>query len=96
MTVDNIIKIGALCTAVTGIYIFISKVVLWMNNQKQQDEKIKELHEKHDRDMHNVNEEMQLITYGLLSVLKAYRGDETNVNDAIDKIEKHLNAMAHK
>lgn len=93
---DNVIKIGALCTAITGIYIFISKVVLWVSNQKEQDKRIQELADKHDKDMHNVNEEMQLITYGLLTVLKAQNGDASNVNDAIDKIEKHLNAKAHK
>lgn len=92
---EQIIKIGGLVTAITGIYIFIAKVVLWVNNQKQQDDKIRNLQKKHDEDMHNVNVEMQLITYGLLTVLKAQKGDDSNVDDAIDKIEKHLNAKAH-
>lgn len=95
MTVDQIIKVGALCSAIIGIYVFISKVVLWVDNQKKQDKRINDLEIKHDKDIADLKEELQLLTYSNLVILKSMQPN-AEITEAINKIEKHINEKAHK
>lgn len=52
----------------------------------------------HESDMAESREERQLIVYGLLSCLKGLQeqGCDGPVSEAVEKLEKHLNAKAHK
>lgn len=75
--------------------------------QKHEDD-IKKLHTKlenaeksilemHKGDQRGVQEELQLLVYGIQACLKglAEQGCDGPVSDAIDKIEKHINKKAH-
>jgi len=96
---ESIIYTGKVCGAVASIVALIvlfSKLVRWVEMQKDQDLKIKNLEAKHDSDIKELKEELQLLTYSNLVVLKALQGDKTEVASVIDKIEKHLNEKAHK
>lgn len=60
---------------------------------------MKELKSQHDGDIVDIRAEQALIIYGLLGALKAFRDNGHNnrtIEDAIDKIEKHLNREAHR
>ena len=48
-------------------------------------------------DMHGINEEQTLLTYGVLACLKGLKEQGCNgpVSEAINKIEKYLNKKAH-
>ena len=48
-------------------------------------------------DMHGINEEQTLLTYGVLACLKGLKeqGCNGSVSEAINKIEKYLNKKAH-
>ena len=58
---------------------------------------MKELRKTHEEDIHKINEEQCLTTYGLLACLKGLQEQGCNgpVTEAINKIEKHLNQQAH-
>lgn len=57
----------------------------------------REMLEKHDAAIKENNEELALLTYGILACLKGLHEQGANgpVTDAINKIEKHLNEKAH-
>lgn len=57
----------------------------------------KSIREKHNEDQRGVQEELQLLVYGIQACLKglAEQGCDGPVSDAIDKIEKHINKKAH-
>lgn len=76
--------------------------------RKEQQEAMKRLEEKHDREVHEMREsthrstssfqeELTLITYGLLACLQGLneQGCDGPVSEAIDKINKYLNKKAH-
>ena len=48
-------------------------------------------------DMHGINDEQTLLTYGVLACLKGLKEQGCNgpVSEAINKIEKYLNKKAH-
>jgi hypothetical protein len=50
-----------------------------------------------EEDRKQMNEELQLLTYGVLACLKGLREQGCNgpVSEAITKFEKHLNDKAH-
>jgi hypothetical protein len=49
-------------------------------------------------DMHSINAEQTLLTYGLLACLKGLKEQGCNgpVTEAINKIERYLNQKAHE
>ena len=57
----------------------------------------KEMLKRHDEAIKDINEEMAILTYGILACLKGLKeqGCDGPVTDAISKIEKHLNEKAH-
>lgn len=97
ITPQNIILAFSCVGAVVGIFAYVAKVVRWVDKQKQQDEEIKALRDKHEADQRYINEELTLITYGLLACLKGLqeRGCNGPVTEAADKLQKHLNKSAH-
>ena len=74
--------LGALVTIGTLIY----KVIQWLQEQKKQSKAISE-----------INDEMCLLTYAILACLKGLQEQGCNgpVNDAVGRVEKHLNQKAH-
>ena len=98
ITPQNIILCFTLIGAIIGITAYFAKAVRWMDRQKKQDEDIKALRDKHNADQKYINDELTLLTYGVLACLKGLREQGCNgpVTKAIDKIEKHLNEKAHE
>lgn len=83
---DTVIKAAAVLTAILAIGGVVYKVISWVQRQKRQDE-----------DIAAMNEELCLLTYGVLACLKGLKEQGCNgpVTNAIEKIEKHMNQKAH-
>lgn len=98
LTWQTVITAAAVIGAAVAIWKYFSKVVLFMEDQKQQKQELEQLRKDHDSDIAAIKEELTLMTYGLLACLKglAEQGCDGPVHEAIDKIEKHLNLEAHK
>lgn len=104
--IDIIYKILLLIGIVCGAVLAFVKWLLKQNKQdddisalkKKEQNDVKKLADKHNEDMHSVNEELTLMTYGVLACLKGLKEQGCNgpVTEAINKIEKHLNKSAHK
>ena len=86
VTWQTIITVAAIATAIVTITKYYNKLYDFIKDQGKQEKEIKA-----------IKEEQQLMTYGVLACLKGLReqGCNGSVTDAIDKIEKHLNAKAH-
>ena len=98
ITPQNIILCFSLLGAIVGICAYFAKVVRWMDRQKKQDEDLKSLRTLHNSDQKYINEELTLLTYGVLACLKGLKEQGCNgpVTEAVNKIEKHLNQKAHE
>ena len=83
---QTVISLSAVLTAIIAIARTYNKGYDWVKQQEAQEKEIK-----------GIKEEQQLLTYGVLACLKGLQeqGCDGSVTDAIDKIEKHLNAKAH-
>lgn len=92
-----IITTGGTIGALLAIIGFLGKIFGWFQKQNSQDEKISDLRKHHDEDTRTINDELQLLTYGILACLKGLSEQGCNgpVTEAIGKIEKHLNEKAH-
>ena len=97
LTWQTVISIAAVITAAAAIGAVVAKVVHWFDRQREQDEEIKEVKAKQEEDRKAVDEELCLITYGLLACLKGLHEQGCNgpVTEAITKLEKHINQKAH-
>ena len=86
ISVTTVIQAGALISALGVIIGLIITVIRWIDHQKEQ-----------DTDIADLKEEQCLLSYGVLACLKALKelGCNGPVNEAINKIEKHLNQKAH-
>lgn len=95
---ETLAVIISLFTLFSALVTLAWKLFKWVNHQKEQDEKIKQLEEKHKIDQEGLQEEQTLIIYGLLACLKGMREQGCNgpVAEAVEKIEKHLNQKAHR
>lgn len=83
---QTLITAAAVIAAILALFGYYNKAFKWYQKQAKQDDEIQA-----------VKEEQQLLTYGVLACLKGLReqGCDGAVTDAINKIEKHLNAKAH-
>lgn len=108
LTPQLIITAGAVLTASAALIGAVAKAVRWMDEQEKQSKEIKDLKAFHKTDTDHlredmkheqahVNEELTLLTYGVLACLKGLKEQGCNgpVTEAIGKIEKHLNQKAH-
>lgn len=97
LTPQTIITASALLAAIIAIIAYFVKIVRWFDQQKKQDSSIKDLGKKHDEDIKAIQNEQQLIIYGLLACLRGLQEQGCNgpVTEAINKIDKYLNKMAH-
>lgn len=106
---QTIILAGSVLAAIVAFITLAWKLFKWIDHQKEQDQEIKrleakfdreveELRKKHEKDQSGIQEEQTLVVYGLLACLKglAEQGCDGPVSEAIDKIEKHINKKAHE
>ena len=86
ISVTTVIQAGALISALGVIIGLIVTVIHWIDHQKEK-----------DTDIADLKEEQCLLSYGVLACLKGLKelGCNGPVNEAINKIEKHLNQKAH-
>lgn len=104
----TIVLAGSVLGAIVAFVTLFWKLFIWINHQKEQDaeikridkkvdDEVKKLHDKHEKDQSESQEEQTLVIYGLLACLKglAEQGCDGPVSEAIDKIEKHINKKAH-
>jgi len=109
LTPQNIITAGSVLGALVALAAYFAKGVRFVDRQKEQDEELKALREKHDKEMtamketeaahiQDIKAEQTLLTYGILACLKGLKEQGCNgpVTEAIKKIEKHLNQKAHE
>lgn len=109
LTQQTIVTAGAVVTAAVLLVQRFTKGVRWFDKQAQQSTDIEALRTKHEADMkalkeavaadmHSINTEQTLLTYGVLACLKGLKEQGCNgpVTDAINKIEKYLNQKAHE
>lgn len=109
LTAQNIITAVSLSTAVILLVQRFANGVRWFDKQEKQSTDIEVLKQKHEddmaalkqvlaKDMHGINEEQTLLTYGVLACLKGLKEQGCNgpVSEAINKIEKYLNEKAHE
>ena len=83
---QTIITIAAVIGAIATILKYYNKGYDLVKHQKEQDKFIQD-----------TQEELTLLTYGVLACLKGLHEQGANgpVTEAIDKIEKHVNQRAH-
>lgn len=106
---QTVILAGSVLAAIVAFITLAWKLFKWIDHQKEQDQEIKrleakfdkeveELRKKHEKDQSGIQEEQTLVVYGLLACLKglAEQGCDGPVSEAIDKIEKHINKKAHE
>lgn len=97
LTWQTVITAGAVITALTVIITLLVKGVHWFDEQKKQRADLTALEAKHDNDNRTIQEELQLLTWGVLACLKGLKEQGCNgpVTEAIQRIEKELNQKAH-
>lgn len=109
LTMQNAITVASFTTAAILLVQRFARGVRWFDKQEKQSTDIEELKQKHEedmaalkqvlaKDMHGINEEQTLLTYGVLACLKGLKEQGCNgpVTEAISKIEKYLNQKAHE
>ena len=98
VTPQNVITASAFIGAVATLIACFTKGVRWVDRQKKQDKDITALRDKHESDMLQLNEELTLLTYGILACLKGLheQGCNDSVTTTIADIEKYLNRKAHR
>jgi len=107
-TIDLIIKVAAVVTALGVIGGLAWKIISWFLSQHKQTTDIEDLRTLHTKDMdelrQNETEELQavkdelcVISFALLAALDGLKqlGANGNVTKAHNELEKHLNKQAH-
>ena len=89
MTIDHTVIITAASVFSSLVVLFSAAIAVykWIQRQAEQ-----------DKDIKRTKEEQALLTYGVLACLKGLKeqGCDGPVSEAIDKIEKHINQVAHE
>lgn len=85
--IETLKNIAELVALVALFYAYFSKATRFVDRQKEQDKELK-----------SIKAEQAILTYGVLACLKGLQeqGCDGPVIDAIAKIEKHLNQVAHE
>lgn len=84
--IEGVITLAALISAIVVIIRNYNKMHKWFMKQEENEKDIKE-----------IKDEQEILTYGLLACLKGLHQQGCNgpVTKAIQKIEEHLNEKAH-
>ena len=109
LNAQMVITAASMVTAVILLVQRFAKGVRWFDKQEQQSSDIEALKKQHDADVKELkdelteevkknNEELQLLTYGVLACLKGLQEKGCNgpVTEAANKIEKYINQRAHE
>lgn len=97
INVETIITAASLIGALGVIGGMLISAYKFYRKPADLEKQMQKVRKTHEEDIHRINEEQCLITYGLLACLKGLREQGCNgpVTEAINKIEKHLNKQAH-
>ena len=109
LTPQTIVTAGAVVTAALLLVQRFAKGVRWFDRQEKQSTDIEELKHQHEVDVEKLesemaaeirknNEELQLLTRGILACLKGLQEKGCNgpVTEMAQEIEDYLNTKAHK
>ena len=109
ITWQTLITAAAVLAAAIAIWKYFATAVRFIDRQKAQDEEIKKLRQQHEDDMRKlearhdadiqaIKEENTLLVYADLACLKGLNEIKSSdaVEDAIDKLTKHINKRAHE
>lgn len=98
ITWQGIVTAGAVLSAITAFTVLFIKTVRWIDKRKELEKELAALKAKHERDNTGVQEELTILTYGILACLKGLKEQGCNgpVTEAINEIEKHMNKKAHE
>ena len=98
ITWENIIFTAAVLGAIAVILKWLYGGINLMKKPVENELHIEALSKHHEEDMRQMREELRILTYGILACLKGQKEQGLNgpVTEAINKIEKHLNAKAHE
>ena len=94
---NAIIEIGKIIGALGIIGGLIIGVIKWFQKQEKQSSDIVELKNTHNSDIEIIQDELCVLTFGLLATLDGLKqqGCNGNVTVAHEMLEKHLNKKAH-
>lgn len=97
LTIQNIILAASAIGALCAIAKYGNKLADWIKKPGAQAAKLAALEKKHDSDVKDTKEELQLLTHGVLACLKGLKEQGCNgpVTEAIIMFENHLNEKAH-
>ena len=87
VTWQTIITVSAVIAAIVAIARYYNKGYDWVKTQNKQ-----------EKEINAIKTEQELLTFGVLACLKGMKeqlGCDGTVEEAINKIEHHLNAKAH-
>ena len=86
LDIQTLLTIGSVLTALGVIWKYISKIGEFVQRQKKQ-----------DVELAAIRSEQTMLCYGILACLKGLKEQGCNgpVTEALNKLEKHLNAAAH-
>lgn len=98
ITTSTIITLASLIGALSAIFTVLYKILKWFENQKNQDDKIKCLEDRHKEDIKEIREEQRVICTGVLACLDGLEqlGCNHSVPRAKEQLEEHLNKIAHQ
>ena len=87
VTASTVITLASLITAITAIFTVVFKIHKWFLKQENQDAEIKHL-----------KDEQRIICTGVLACLDGLEqlGCNHSVPKAKEKLENHINEMAHQ
>ena len=98
ITPQTIITAAGVLSGITAIVIALAKLVRWVDNQKKQSTDIAALEAKHNKDMKELKDELQILCEGMLAALDGLmqKGANGNVTKVHEKLEIYLNSRSHK
>lgn len=98
ITPQTFITAAAFVGAVVALVAYFAKIVRWVDNQKKQDEKIKQLEKHHEEDIKSLKDEQRLLVEGVLACLQGLQEKGCNgpVTKAIERYQTYLNQKAHE
>lgn len=96
--IQTFIVVASGISSLVALIGFMWTIFKFVNRQKEQDKEIEDIKQTLKTEVSALRDELQVITYGILSALDGLKqiGANGNVTDAHDHIQKHMNKEAHK
>ena len=94
---QSIITAGAVISAIILLTKTVAKVVENVKKPDKVEAKVDKLQQQHEEDIKLMQEELCVLSYGMLAALDGLiqKGCNGNVTKAHDALEKHINKQAH-